>query len=291
MLKTLLSFAGRYLNTLAHLLPRIAGRQGFRLFCRPFRTPLTAYHKKFLNTADQFSFEHDGILIQAYRWGEGPKKILFVHGWQSHSFRWKAYIESLSKEQYTMYAFDAPGHGLSGGSFLTVPYYSDIIQKLIDSLGEIHILVGHSLGCFASLHAIHAHPSLPVRKLILMAPPGKASDFLLFYQNTLKLSAKCVSLILKHFENVIQKPISYFSTTDFATSVKVSGLIIHDENDAETPYANAVEISQRWDNSKLITTKGLGHNLKSPEVVLDVINFIETTTNQPNMRIAESMEG
>src|SRR5688572_25427969 len=95
-------FAGWYINTLALVAPQQAGMAGFKLFCRPFRGTVTDYHRKFLNTADQFSFEHDGVNIQAYRFGNGPRKVLFLHGWQSHTFRWKAYIEALDKNEYTI---------------------------------------------------------------------------------------------------------------------------------------------------------------------------------------------
>lgn len=285
MIKTVTSLAGVYLNTLAHILPKTAAEQGFKLFCRPFRAPLKDYHKKFLNTADQFSFEHDGVVIQGYRWGSGEKKILFVHGWQSHSFRWKVYVDSLSKNDYTLYAIDAPGHGLSGGSFLTVPYYSAVIQQLIGSLGTIHTLVGHSLGCFAALHAFYEQPNLPVDKLVLMAPPGEASDFMLFYKNTLKLSDKVIDLIKIHFEKVIKKPITFFVTPVFAKNVSIPGIIIHDKTDVETPYKYAELISMQWPQSKLITTEGLGHNLKSAEVVKEIINYIHNPTWQPAMEV------
>src|SRR5690349_12674933 len=116
MLKQLFAAAaGRYLNLMAYVAPTVAGNQGFRLFCRPFRELLNDYHKEFLRSADLFSFDHDGSRIQAYRWGNGTTKALFVHGWQSHSFRWKAYIDAMDIDEYTIYAFDAPGHGLSGG--------------------------------------------------------------------------------------------------------------------------------------------------------------------------------
>src|SRR5215207_10156996 len=101
-MKTLLTrIIGLYLNALGFISPRAAGLKGFLLFCRPFRMLITQKQKEFFNTADRFTLEHEGTRIQGYQWGNGEKKILFLHGWQSHTYRWKAYIEALSKEDYT----------------------------------------------------------------------------------------------------------------------------------------------------------------------------------------------
>ncbi len=287
MKKIIALLMGKYLNILSHIAPRVAAHQGLNLFCRPFRTPLSRYHNEFLDKADSFSLKHNGVHIQGYRWGNGDKKIIFIHGWQSHSFRWKAFIESLSKSDYTLYAIDAPGHGRSGGSFLTVPLYSEVIKQLLSSLGEVHAIVGHSIGSFAAMHAFHLHPNLRVNKLILMAPPGEANDFLFFFKQTLKLSNRCVELISKRFEKTFQKPISYFSTSRLALNINTPGIIIHDKEDLETPYHYAVSINKHWKESQLITTQGLGHNLKSPDVVQHIVSFIEKPLHKSLMDISK----
>jgi esterase/lipase len=274
-MKTLIARTlGLYLNILALLAPRTAGRLGFIIFCRPIRIPFSQKQKEFFNTADKFSIQHEGENVVGYRWGNGPKKILFLHGWQSHTYRWKAYIEALSKNEYTVYAIDAPGHGGSGGNFLSVPVYSVLIQQLIHDLGEIHSVVGHSLGSFSLLYTFFRYPLLPVRKIILMAPPGEATDFMAFYQHTLKLSDRTMRLIVKEFTNRYEVGPDYFSTAKFASTVSVAGLIIHDVGDDEAPFKYAEAIHQAWKRSKLIATKGFGHNLKSASVVKEVVNFI-----------------
>jgi len=276
MLKQLLAAtAGPYLNLMAYVAPSTAAYQGFRLFCRPFRAPLTDYHKQFLTSADLFSFDHDGIRIQAYRWGNGPRKVLFVHGWQSHTFRWKAYIEALDKDEYTIYALDAPGHGLSAGSYINVPFYGLVLTHLLETIGEVHAVIGHSLGAFSTLYMLHQHPAVKVNNLVLMAPPGEASDFVDFYQKTLKLSPRTMTLIHKRFTQEFSVPITWFSTPKFAKAVRVPGLIIHDEGDPEAPYRYARLIQEAWPQSTLLSTKGLGHNLKSPAVVGAVTGFLQ----------------
>ncbi len=275
---------GLYLNTLALVAPSKAGEKGFKLFCRPFRTQLNDKQKDFLHSAHKFAIEHDGLKIQGYKWGRGEKKILFLHGWQSHTYRWKQYIEDLSFDEYTIYSVDAPGHGLSDGNFLSVPVYSSLIQNVVVQLGELDAIVAHSIGGFSVLHALHVYPLLSVRKLILMAPPGEAVDFFTFYQQTLSLSGRAMRAILGHFENIYGVRPDYFSTISFARSLAIPTLIVHDKLDDEAPWHYSAKIGEINRKVSLHSTEGLGHNLRSAEVVKVVSGFVrgdEVVRQQP----------
>ncbi|AHM63340.1 hypothetical protein D770_25475 [Flammeovirgaceae bacterium 311] len=277
MKQTITKIIGRYLNTIARVSPKTAGRHGFNVFCYPYRAPIKPFHKAFLDTAEKFCFSHSHTRMQGYRWGQGPKKVLFLHGWQSHSFRWKNYIQALPKEEYSIYAIDAPGHGFSKGKYLTVPLYSAVIQELIASLGGVDAMVSHSIGAFSAMHALYINPALSVGKLVVMASPGDAMSFIDFYQQTLKLTERTTRLTIDHFEEVIGKPVHYFTATRFAEKLKVPGLIIHDREDKEAPYEAGVAIHKAWKGSKIISTEGLAHNLRSPEVVEMVSNYLMHT--------------
>jgi pimeloyl-ACP methyl ester carboxylesterase len=273
--KIIASVLGNSLNSLAYIYPSLAGKLGFKLFCYPFRTKLRDFQLDFLNTAEKKTFFFKNNKIQTYQWGKGEKKILMLHGWQSHSFRWKSYIESLAGEEYTVYTFDAPAHGLSEGAQFTLPLYTEIILHYIESIGELHTIIGHSLGSFAALYSFEKKADLKIKQMILLAPPGEVTDFIDFYKTQLNLRKKTIHEILVYFESHITKPIDYFKSYNFAQNVKIPGLIIHDEGDLEIPHKYAVAINENWKQSKLILTKGLGHNLKSSEVVSHVIEFIK----------------
>src|SRR5688500_9020333 len=188
-----------YLNTLSILSPSMAARKGFLLFCRPFRVPANTKQLAFFNSAEKFVMDHEGNAVQGYRWGNGPKKILFLHGWQSHTYRWKAYIEALPKNEYTLYSLDAPGHGLSSGNFLTVPLYSSLIENFMNQHNDVHTVVGHSLGGFSLLYTYYRLPQLPVERIILLAPPGEASDFISVFRKALGISNRTVKLVIDYF--------------------------------------------------------------------------------------------
>ncbi|MBL0740949.1 alpha/beta hydrolase [Chryseolinea lacunae] len=274
-MKTLLTKTlGLYLNFLAWIHPRTAGRQGFLLFCRPFRTPITGKQQTFFDTAQRSTITSEGTAIQVYRWGHGEKKVVFFHGWQSHTFRWKPYVEAFPKDVYTVYSIDAPGHGLSKGNFLSVPVYSTLIQNFIQQIGGAHAVVGHSLGSFSLLYTFFINPRLQADQVVLMAPPGEATDFMHFFRDTLKLSDRAMRHITQYFEDAYQVPPSFFSTQKFAASLQRDGLIIHDQEDAEAPYHYSQKINEAWKGSTLLSTQGFGHNLRSLSVVEAVFRFV-----------------
>jgi pimeloyl-ACP methyl ester carboxylesterase len=271
---------GLYLNVLSLLSPSKAGLRGFLLFCRPFRLSISDKQLQFFNTAEKFILTGDGYSVQAYKWGNGKKRILFLHGWQSHTYRWKAFIEGLSKEEYTIYSLDAPAHGLSTGNFLSVPLYSKVIENFILDHGPFHTAVGHSIGGFTLMYTLHRLPLLPVNKIVTMAAPGNANDFVAVFKNTLGLSNKALRLMIDEFVSRYGVTPDHFSSERFASSLHFKGMIIHDELDDEAPYQYSVRLNERWKKSRLITTKGIGHNLRSTEIVMHVVNFIEEPVEQ-----------
>lgn len=279
MKKLFYRILGWYLNALAIIAPSVAARKGFLLFCRPLRMSPNEKHLSFLGTGETFQLHVNGFVVHGFRWGNGPKKVLFLHGWQSHSYRWKPYIEALPKDEFTVYSIDAPGHGLSPGNFLSVPLYSELIEKFIREQGPIHAVVSHSLGGFSLLYTFYKTPSLPVERVVLLAAPGEATDFISVFKNTLNLAPRTLQLVIKHFAKTYSVTPDFFSSRKFAEALKVKGLIIHDKEDAEAPYAYAVSLQQNWREATLMTTNGFGHNLKSPVVVRAVVNFIQEPTH------------
>ncbi|MGC4022502.1 MAG: alpha/beta hydrolase [Cyclobacteriaceae bacterium] len=274
MKKELLIFFFRtYLNTLAVVAPHKAGEVGFYLFCRPRRRPVKPHHLEFLNTSEKFSIEYAGKKVQGYRWGNGEKKLLLLHGWESHSYWWKSIVTLLPKDKFSIYSIDAPGHGLSDGDYINVPHYSGLIEQLTSET-KFYAILAHSLGAFSSIYTAHRLPKLDVSKMVMMAAPGEAKEFFAYYRNILKLSDKTVRLIQDFFVEKLGHGPEYFSIKEFAKGISIQGLMIHDTEDREAPYRHALEAHQNWQNSELITTTGLGHNLKSVDLIKKVEEFL-----------------
>ncbi len=273
--KFLIFFFGKYLNFLALIFPRKAGQEGFLLFCRPRRREVKLHHLEFLNTSEKFTLYYDGKKVQGYRWGRGERKLLLCHGWESHSYWWKSVVSGLSKEKFTLYSIDAPGHGLSEGNYLNVPHYSGLIEKLVGQLGGVEAILGHSLGALSAVYTVYRVTGLPVKKIVAMAAPGEVKQFFEYYQNLLRLSPRSIQAIRQMFIAGLGHGPDFFSLQKFASDLTLPGLIIHDKDDKDAPYAYALAAHENWKNSQMISTTGLGHNLKSLALIENVKEFLD----------------
>lgn len=263
-----------YLNLINLLSTKIGGRHAFFIFCYPFKAKITERQQAFLDTAHQFRLPVDNFEIQCYRWGNGPKNILFVHGWQSNTYRWKKYIESLPQDQFTIYSFDAPGHGNSGSLIGNVPLFEKSIQQVMDHIGEAESIISHSIGSFSSLYYINQNPQFQPDKLVTLASPDSIDDFLEYYFSMLKLSDRTKKNFLNYFVKYTQKELSYFRLENMLGSNKSKGLIIHDKEDREVKVEYSEKLHSLWPSSQLHITQGLGHKLKSDIIVRKVSDFV-----------------
>ncbi len=270
----MIKIIGSVLNSLAAISAKTAGRIGFDVFCNPFSAKLKPYQLAFLNTAEKFTVNDDGVEVQCYKWGCGTEKILFIHGWASHSFRWKQYIEYFNQERYSLYAFDARAHGLSKGRRLNLIINASTIKNVITHIGNADAAICHSFGGFSLAYLLKHYPKTPVAKAVIMGAPGEAKQFFSFYKEKLQLSGKAIKAIISEFEKKLNSTPDYFSSPSFAMEIKIPCLIIHDKQDDEAPVQTAVALHKNWEGSILKLTDGLGHHLKSRELVAEVEQFI-----------------
>ena len=266
---------GIYFNLLAFIHPEKLKKDGFVLFCTPFARILKPHHQAFLIPAMGEVIEVDGDKIQTYRWGTGSKKILLVHGWASHSFRWKSYIKSLTENDFTVFALDAPAHGNSTGKIMNLVRYERVLSAFFEKYPDLDTIIGHSIGGFAATYFLSRNSKTVIQNAVILAAPGKVGEFFQYYVRYLGLSKRAIALIVEQFENELKQKPSYFTAENFASNITTKALIVHDKTDKSTSYLDSESLSKVWKNSKLKLTEGLGHELKSEELLLEILNFIK----------------
>jgi len=250
-MKIISRILGLYFNALSIIAPFKSAKQAFYLFCFPFKAKLKPHQQEFLNTSEKFNLKVEEKDVLYYKWGQGHEKIIFVHGWQSNSYRWKPFIEQFDKNKFTLVAFDAPGHGNSESKIGNIPLYEKSIKSLIEAIGDIDHFIGHSIGSFACASFVyHANYPLKMRK---------------------KLES--------YFKDYTGHPVSHYSFKTFIQKLNPNrALIIHDKNDRSTSFKNSQLISEmlqkKYVNTELIITEGLKHNLRSKKIVDSVETFI-----------------
>ncbi len=74
--------------------------------------------------------------------------VILVHGLGEHSGRYEKLIKMLNEAGFAVYTFDWPGHGKSPGKrgHTSIEEAMEIIDYIIEELGEKPFLFGHSLG-------------------------------------------------------------------------------------------------------------------------------------------------
>lgn len=267
---------GSYLNLVNALFSKMGGKHAFYIFCIPFKGKLRKEHLEFLQTGEDKKFKIQGREIHTYTWGKGPEKILFVHGWQSHSYRWKDYIDLFDKNKYTLVCFDGPGHGQSSGLICNVPLMERTIHALDEEMGPFDTIISHSIGSFSTAYHLSKNQH-QVKKYISLAPPGAANDFVKVFKEELKLSNKVIDNVSAHFKVYDGNPVSYYALENFAKGIEVRSLLIHDENDEDTSVENSKRFHDVLAQSELHITKGLGHKLRNVDLIHKMIAFCEDT--------------
>ncbi|ASJ11118.1 lysophospholipase [Thermococcus sp. P6] len=112
--------------------------------------------------------------MEVYRKRYGEAKlgwILLVHGLGEHSGRYGRLIRELNDAGFAVYAFDWPGHGKSGGKrgHASIEEAMEIMDGIIEEIGEKPFLFGHSLGGLTVIRYAQTRPDA-IRGLIASSP-------------------------------------------------------------------------------------------------------------------------
>lgn len=97
--------------------------------------------------------------------------IVLVHGLGEHSGRYEKLINMLAGEGFAVYTFDWPGHGRSEGKrgHATIEQAMEIIDEIIEEIGEKPFLFGHSLGGLTIIRYAQTRPDR-IRGVIASSP-------------------------------------------------------------------------------------------------------------------------
>ncbi|MEH6538200.1 MAG: alpha/beta hydrolase [Psychroserpens sp.] len=264
---------GAIINLISLFSSRLAGKMAINLFSKPRKIKLKELEKDFLMTAFIEDIQYEHLNIMTYRWLGKKDTILLAHGWESNSFRWKTLIEELKVHDYNIISLDAPAHGRSSGKLFNAVIYSECINVVAKKF-KAKIIIGHSVGGMATALFQHKYQLPSVDKLVLLGAPsnfvGVFDRYVDMMSYNKRVSKVMDDLVLERFN---EKP-DYFNAARLSETIDAKGLIIHDELDKVIPYTDAKDYESFYKNSKLVTTKGFGHGLKSEEVHNHILAFV-----------------
>ncbi|HFX18103.1 MAG TPA: alpha/beta hydrolase [Flavobacteriales bacterium] len=256
--------------------PTLAAKYARLLFQKPMKHNTPKREKPWEASAEiqYLAIPNIGKSVAVYKWGQGDKKALVVHGWSGRATQLYKIIEGLLAEGYEVYSFDAPAHGKSTGKTTMMPEYVKTIQKISEVYGPFDIAIGHSMGGISLLITEGERPTF--KKLVIMGAPDSIYDIFHNFIKRMELKPVVADRLIDIFESVTGKPIFDYHGSKQTAKIKVPVLIIHDENDQEVPINDAINNYKQLENGQLLKTKGLGHNriLKDPEVIKTIVDFV-----------------
>ena len=275
MRSILIKLIWQSLNGLSYISKSYATDKALELFSRPRKGQITESQASFLDTAIKEQLSYNTNHIMTYKWGNNGATILLVHGWESNSARWRPLINHLKNSNYTVVTLDAPAHGNSGSSTFNALLYAEYIKVVAEKF-QPTCIIGHSVGGMSSVIFQNKYQLKSLKKMVLLAVPSEFKNVLKHYTDMLGYNRR----VIKHLNQIIEEqfgaPPESFSTATYVKNVDCKGLIIHDEEDKIIAYGEALLIKANFKNSKLITTKGLGHSLNHKMVITEVSKFIDT---------------
>ncbi len=266
---------GLRLMALNKIKPQKAIHKAFMFFCTPRAGFVKPHQKDYLKTHQSKIIDFKKIKIQTYHWPGNGSKVLLIHGWDSHTYRWKDLITKLKTQNYDIKAFDAPAHGYSEGNILNVPIYSEVLQKMINHY-KPDFLIGHSVGAMTCIFNQHKQQDSNISKMVLLGSPSEMQRVMNGFQKILGLSDSFMKATQNYFKERYGYTFSEFSMVKFGEQIQIPSLVIHDKYDKVVPYEEAILIDKSLKQSQLIITEGAGHSLYTKSVDNAILNFLQT---------------
>lgn len=114
------------------------------------------------------------VAIEYFPHGEGPERVVFIHGFQSSGRIWKLAQEALPPDRYSTIAINNRGAGASEAppseADFSAPIFAADAFELVSQLGwRDFTLVGHSMGGVTAPQFAVEHPEL-LKGLVLLDP-------------------------------------------------------------------------------------------------------------------------
>ena len=258
------------LAALGRLSPNASGRCAALVFQRPPHFARTRGEHRALAGAAPTRIAGRRGDIAVWQWGSGPR-VLLVHGWGGNAARLRHFVVPLIEAGFAVAAFDAPAHGLSRGSFATLPDFIETVGLVAQRTGCV-ALVGHSMGGAACALAIKG--GLPAAATVLLSPPADPLRYALRFARYLRLSDAAITAMTRTLEEHYGARLEDLRATGNGMAVPM--LVVHDEGDVRVPIRDGRAIAESWPQARLLATRGLGHHriLRDPGVVAAGVAFV-----------------
>lgn len=271
-----LGLAGRraWYRLLWRLAPGKAIESGVRQLLTPPRHRFPDVELRLMEDASLLPVPMVTGRLIGWRWGRARDPVVvLVHGWGGRGTQLRAFIAPLLARGLSVVAYDAPGHGMTGGAESSLPHFLRALEAMLDHLGPVHALIGHSMGGAAAA-MIMSRRAAGVERGVLIAPPASLRDSTRRIADSLGWTQALAAAVQRRIEYHFGLAWSEFQAERSGGSQEL--LVIHDGKDSEVPIADGLRHARAWPRARLLQTTGLGHRrlLADPTVIAATVDFL-----------------
>jgi pimeloyl-ACP methyl ester carboxylesterase len=267
-------------QTVGRVFPKFMAKQAFKIFSTPRWRAKHRQPDALILAAKIIDFPFEGHTIKLYEWAnaDSDKIILLAHGWESRGTALRMYVKPLLKKGFKIVAFDALGHGDSGGKTNDLSTNARTISAIYKHYGSIFGAIGHSFGCSSLVYAQQfVDNDIRFERLVFLAVPPRTRQILEGFFAHIGIPQTVQTAFYDHIKTVTKQHVDKSDSALAYPSVKVGKLLlIHDQKDEVTAIAAAERVVAHWDNALLLVTNGYGHFriAKNPDVIRRIVTFI-----------------
>ena len=204
-----------------------------------------------------FYDDRDKNYFSVYHAGTGPG-VLLVHGWSGRAGQFVALAEKLLEEGFSVYAFDAFGHGASPGRQTSMLEFIWQIHVMDRCFGPFRAIIGHSIGGAAAGFAIQE--GFSASHLITIGSPATWRFIINDFGSRMGLRDDIRGEVETFTLQFTRRSPEHISLAWAMGQKPVDGLIVHDRNDKEVPYDQALILKNNWTHARFFGTESLGHH-------------------------------
>jgi pimeloyl-ACP methyl ester carboxylesterase len=200
--------------------------------------------------------------------------VLLVHGWGSSPARFNEIVEKLCSQGYSVIGFDQPGHGLTGGTFVSLVDIAKAVGDLSKVYGPFQAVVAHSLGALAA--GLVCAESKIAEKLVLVSPLTGSDAAVETFGMLTGIEQPVLAGMRVSIENELGIDFRQYNFEKLIGLIREDLLVIHDKDDRLTSAEKSAEWVGKSTDAEFLLTNGLGHRriLRDPEVVEAVAGFL-----------------
>jgi len=262
-------------GALSALWPKYFGSIGARAFMKPRTNTSTRHWESEFVGFSRREFVVDGHRVPFWLKGSGPR-VLLVHGWERDHYAMGGFVAPLLEAGYQVAALDLPAHGDADGRSAPLPLLAQSIAGVAEALEQPCTIIAHSIGAAMTALAMESYGLKPECGVLISAPQT-AENYALAQARHQGLSTRAMQQMVKQISNRLGEPLERYRVDRALSHIGTPLLLVHAEDDAIVPIADAHANAQTAAARTLWLRSG-GHNklLGNSAMITDILAWLNT---------------